>query len=106
MLHICAYEFYFKIMTDDIKDNELDEEVSANAEPDFLPNVAPPVLDDDSIDDDPHASFNPVNIVEDDAEADPYGVGAPKVGNHEDYEDDEETEDLDEVFSASDTEAY
>lgn len=90
-------------MTDDIKDDELEDGVAANAEPNFSPNITSPVLDDDVVDDDPHASFNPVAAVEEDPYIDPYGVGAPKVGNDEDYEDDEEEE----VLSLDgDSEAY
>lgn len=83
-------------MTDDTKDPEIDEETAASAEPDFSPASPAPISDDDAIDDDPHASFDPVVAAPDDDLLDPYGVGAPKTNDGEDFEDDdlEEEEDF------------
>lgn len=82
-------------MTDDVKDNELDEE-TISTEPDFSPSVAAPVLDDSIEDDDPHASFNPIAAVDDDL-LDPYGVGAPKMDHTDDEDELEEELDTDTV---------
>lgn len=87
-------------MTDDIKD-EMEGDAASSAEPDFSPSS--PILADDTVDDDPHASFDAAVEPEVDAELDMYGVGAPGAGD--DYEDDEDAL-VEENFNSDDSEAY
>jgi hypothetical protein len=89
-------------MTDDTKDTEIDDDTAASAEPDFSPITPAPALDDDAVDDDPHASFDPIVAPDEDA-LDPYGVGAPK--SDEDYEDDEDELD-EEGYDTMSSDAY